>query len=56
MNKLEALKTYFGHASFRTGQEQIVDSLAAGRESRPVIKSPPCWRKGLPWWSPRSFP
>ena len=32
MNKLEALKTYFGHASFRPGQEQIVDSLAAGRD------------------------
>lgn len=32
MDKQEVLKNYFGHAGFREGQEQIVDSLAAGRD------------------------
>jgi len=32
MNKYEALKTYYGHDSFREGQESIIDSLLSGRD------------------------
>ncbi|MCM1529564.1 MAG: DNA helicase RecQ [Alistipes sp.] len=32
MNKYEALKKYFGHDSFREGQEQLVDSILSGRD------------------------
>ncbi len=32
MNKLKALKTYFGHSSFREGQETLIDSLLSGRD------------------------
>lgn len=32
MNKYEALKKYFGHDSFREGQEQLVDSILAGSD------------------------
>ena len=32
MEKLAALKQYFGHDSFRPGQEELVDALLAGRD------------------------
>ena len=32
MEKLEALKTYFGYDSFRPGQEELIDALLAGRD------------------------
>lgn len=32
MNKPDALRDYFGHSSFRPGQEQLIDALLAGRD------------------------
>ena len=32
MDKLEMLKGFFGHTGFRTGQEELVDALLAGRD------------------------
>nr|MBQ4319314.1 RecQ family ATP-dependent DNA helicase [Clostridia bacterium] len=32
MNKYEALKTYYGHDSFREGQEKVIDSMMSGRD------------------------
>jgi len=32
MDKREALKKYFGHASFRDGQERLIDALLEGRD------------------------
>ena len=32
MEKLAALKQYFGHSGFRPGQEELVDALLAGRD------------------------
>lgn len=32
MNKYDILKEYFGHGSFRSGQEEIIDSILAGRD------------------------
>ena len=32
MNKFEALKKYFGHSSFREGQEELIDSILSGRD------------------------
>ena len=37
MDKLEALKRYFGHDSFREGQEQIIDSILGGRDCLGVM-------------------
>ena len=37
MDKLEALKTYFGHTAFREGQEAIIDSLLSGRDVLAVM-------------------
>ena len=37
MNKNEALKTYFGHTSFRPGQEAVIDSLLSGRDVMAVM-------------------
>ena len=31
-DKLSVLKEYFGHASFREGQDRITDSLLGGRD------------------------
>ncbi len=36
-NKYEILKRYFGHSSFRNGQEEIVDSLFVGRDVLAVM-------------------
>ncbi len=35
--KLAALKTYFGYDSFREGQEQIIDTILAGRDVMAVM-------------------
>lgn len=32
MNKQKALKQYFGHSSFREGQETLIDSVMSGRD------------------------
>lgn len=37
MDKLETLKRYFGHTSFRTGQEAMVDALLSGRDALGVM-------------------
>ncbi len=37
MDKLTALKTYFGHSAFRPGQEKMVDALLAGRDALGVM-------------------
>ena len=37
MDKLEALKQYFGHSGFRPGQEKMVDALLAGRDALGVM-------------------
>lgn len=36
-NKYEILKKYFGHSSFRNGQEEIIDSLAIERDVLAVM-------------------
>lgn len=33
MNKFNALKQYFGHESFRDGQENIIDNISSGRDA-----------------------
>lgn len=37
MNKSDLLKKYFGHGSFRQGQEEIIDSILAGRDCLGVM-------------------
>ena len=37
MNKLGILKTYFGHDTFRPGQEAVIDSLLSGRDVMAVM-------------------
>lgn len=37
MDKLQALKEYFGHDSFREGQEQLIDSILGGRDCLGVM-------------------
>ena len=37
MDKLEAFKQYFGHDSFRPGQEELVDALLSGRDALGVM-------------------
>ncbi len=37
MDKLTALKTYFGHGAFRPGQEPVIDALLAGRDVLAVM-------------------
>ena len=32
MDKHEALQQYFGHATFRDGQEEVVDAILQGRD------------------------
>ncbi|HRN39961.1 MAG TPA: hypothetical protein PLJ36_06075 [Ruminococcus bromii] len=36
-DKLSVLKDYFGHDSFRDGQEQIVDALLDGRDALCIL-------------------
>lgn len=36
-DKYEILKRYFGHSSFRNGQEEIIDSLSLGRDVLAVM-------------------
>ena len=36
-SKYEVLKRYFGHSSFRNGQEEIIDSLTVGRDILAVM-------------------
>ena len=38
-DKLSVLKDYFGHDSFRDGQEQIVDALLDGRDALCIMPS-----------------
>lgn len=33
MDKFELLKQYFGHDSFRDGQENIIDNISNGRDA-----------------------
>lgn len=33
MDKFELLKQYFGHDSFRDGQENIIDNIVSGRDA-----------------------
>ena len=37
MDKLETLRHYFGHDTFRPGQETMVDALLAGRDCLGVM-------------------
>lgn len=37
MDKLDLLKQYFGHESFRGGQENVIDALLAGRDALAII-------------------
>ncbi len=37
MNKTDVLRQYFGHSSFRYGQEEIIDSILSGRDSLGVM-------------------
>ena len=37
MNAKEALKVFFGYDSFREGQEEIIESLAAGRDGLAIM-------------------
>lgn len=37
MEKLQALKNYFGHDAFRPGQEEMIDALLAGRDTLGVM-------------------
>ncbi len=37
MNKLKALKSYFGHTSFRDGQEELIDALLSGRDAMGIM-------------------
>ncbi|MDD6484633.1 MAG: RecQ family ATP-dependent DNA helicase [Clostridiales bacterium] len=37
MDKYEALKTYFGHSSFREGQEPLIDALLSGRDALGIM-------------------
>ena len=37
MNKRQILKTYFGHDTFRPGQEAVIDSLLSGRDVMAVM-------------------
>ena len=53
MDKATVLKQYFGHTTFRPGQEKLIDSLLAGRdvlgvmptgqENLFVIRPPHCY-------------
>lgn len=37
MDKLEALKTYFGYDGFRQGQGELIDALLSGRDALGVM-------------------
>ena len=32
MTKLEILRNYYGHSSFRQGQEKLIDAVLGGRD------------------------
>ena len=36
-DKIKVLREYFGHDSFRTGQEEIIDSILSGRDCLGVM-------------------
>ena len=36
-NKYSVLQDFFGHSQFRNGQEQIIDSILAGRDCLGVM-------------------
>lgn len=37
-NKYSVLQDFFGHPQFRNGQEQIIDSILAGHNSKAVTQ------------------
>ena len=37
-NKYSVLQDFFGHSQFRNGQEQIIDSILAGRDCLGVMQ------------------
>ena len=37
MDKLEALKKYFGHSAFRNGQEGLIDAILSGRDAMGIM-------------------
>ena len=37
MDKIEVLRTYFGHGEFREGQEALIDALLAGRDALGIM-------------------
>ena len=37
MDRYEALKHYFGHTSFREGQDVIIDALLNGRDAMAIM-------------------
>ena len=37
MDKFSVLQQYFGHSSFRPGQEQVVDAIISGRDRKIAI-------------------
>ena len=37
MDKYQALKTFFGHETFRPGQEALIDGLLAGRDALGIM-------------------
>lgn len=59
MDKLSALKKYFGYTSFRPGQESLIDALLQGRDVLGIMptgaanpcatRSRPCCCPGSPW-------
>lgn len=37
MDKLSVLKKYFGHSSFRQGQEKLIDAILSGEDALGIM-------------------
>ena len=37
MDKFDVLRKYFGHTSFRNGQEEIIDAILSGRDALGIM-------------------